>query len=113
MNKNDFNVTTLDQFISVIKSWYADNYYGFRTKYLNAVKTVNPFPPGTNSSVQYEWNKPESEALDNLCTFFYDWYHWNPQLETGLEYIQKFSWLYYENQNGLDFVTGGDRKSVV
>ena len=68
---------------------------------------MNPFPAGTDSSVKYEWKKPKSEALDNLCNFFKDWYEWNPSLQTGLEYIQKFSWLYYENQDGLDFVTTG------
>jgi len=30
-----------------------------------------------------------------------------PDVKTGLEYIQKFSWLYYENTYGLCFVTCG------
>lgn len=107
MEKKDFKVNSINDFISLIRNWYSTDYCNFRTKYLKAVETVNPFPQDTDPSVEYEWNKPEDEALDNLCDFFQEWYQWNPDLETGLQYIQKFSWLYYENQNGLNFVTGG------
>lgn len=107
MNKNDFNITTIDQFVLNIRNWYNNDHCGFKTKYLNAVKTVKPIPSETDPNVKYDWKKQEDEALNNLCSFFQDWYQWNPNLETGLQYIQKFSWLYYENQNGLDFVTGG------
>ncbi len=107
MEKKDFKVNSINDFISLIRNWYSADYCNFRTQYLKAVETVNPFPQETDPSVEYEWNKPEDEALDNLCDFFQEWYQWNPDLETGLQYIQKFSWLYYENQNGLNFVTGG------
>ncbi len=107
MEKKDFKVNSINDFISLIRNWYNADYCNFRTMYLKAVETVKPFPQETDPSVEYEWNKPEDEALDNLCDFFQEWYQWNPDLETGLQYIQKFSWLYYENQNGLNFVTGG------
>ncbi len=107
MEKKDFKVNSINDFISLIRNWYNADYCNFRTMYLKAVETVKPFPQETDPSLEYEWNKPEDEALDNLCDFFQEWYQWNPDLETGLQYIQKFSWLYYENQNGLNFVTGG------
>ena len=44
-------------------------------------------------------------AEDDLCDFFQNWYKWNPDLSTGLECIQRFSWLYYENKKGIEFVT--------
>ena len=39
-----------------------------------------------------------------MCSFFVEWYNWMPLVETGLDYIQKFSWLYYKNDAGLTFI---------
>lgn len=104
MNKNDFIVNNIDDFIEIIESWYNRDTAYFKDLYLNAIANVNPFPDGTDPSVEYNWKVPENEALNNLTSFFRDWYAWNPSLSTGLEFIQKFSWLYYENQAGLDFI---------
>ncbi len=104
MNKSDFSVDSIDDFIILIEAWYNSNAANFKDLYLNAILNVNPFPDGTDPTVEYRWNVPEDQALSNLCDFFTDWYAWNPSLSTGLEFIQKFSWLYYENQAGLDFI---------
>lgn len=106
MKKEEPQVNSIQEFLTLITNWYQDDTYGFRTMYLNAVKNVNTYPSGTSESVKYDWNKPEGEALENLCSFFKQWYLWNPDLSTGLEFIQKFSWLYYENPAGLEFVSG-------
>lgn len=105
MKLEELQVNNIKDFKDLIRSWYDINFNGFRDKYLAAVANVNPFPADTDASVEYLWKNPEKEPIDNLCSFFQEWYEWNPDLTTGLEYIQKFSWLYYENRQGLDFVT--------
>lgn len=98
----DIKVETIDDFINLIKTWYNENYNGFADKYNAAVKNVQPIPEGTDPSVIQDW---KNASIDDLCTFFNEWYAWNPDVTTGLEYIQRFSWLYYENNAGLEFVT--------
>ncbi len=98
----NIKVETINEFIELIKTWYSENYNGFADKYNAAVANVQPIPVGTDPTVIHDWKNAD---IDNLCNFFNDWYAWNPDVTTGLEYIQRFSWLYYENQAGLDFVT--------
>ena len=86
----------------MVADWYAENYHGFADKYNAATANVNPIPEGTDPSVVHHW---KNATVDDLCTFFRNWYAWNPDLNTGLEYIQRFSWLYYENPAGLQFVS--------
>jgi phosphatidylserine decarboxylase len=93
---------TMDWFTYLIKDWYEVNFNGFKDKYNAAVKNVKPIPEDTDPIVIHNW---KDATIDDLCNFFNDWYKWNPDVETGLEYIQRFSWLYYENKYGLDFVT--------
>ncbi len=107
MTKDNFTVNNMNDFITFIQDCYNENAFGFKTLYLQAIANVNPIPPGTDPTVVYYWNVPEDQALSNLCDFFTAWYQWNPSLSTGLEFIQKFSWLYYENQSGLNFIQSG------
>lgn len=101
-------VTTIDEFVALIQNWYKNNTkinpdfpIGFKDMFDSAVSGVNPIPSGTDPSVIYNW---QNATIDTLCSFFKEWYAWNPDLTTGLEYIQKFSWLYFENEAGLVFV---------
>jgi len=95
-------ITTINDFTNQLKEWYEVDYKGFKTMFDKAVESVNPIPPGTDPAVIYDW---KNKSIDDLCTFFSEWYYWMPQVETGLNYIQKFSWLYFENIYGLCFVT--------
>ncbi len=90
--------TNMKEFVNLITKWNTDNFEGFADKFKAAVNNVNPLPDGSknpwlNADVKY------------LCSFFQEWYKWGPDVSTGLEKIQEFSWLYYENKTGLDFVT--------
>ncbi|WP_299276441.1 phosphatidylserine decarboxylase [uncultured Psychroserpens sp.] len=101
MTKEELTVSTIDEFIEMIQKWYADNTKDFATLYDTAVANITPIPEGTDPSVIQHW---KDASIDDLCNFFKAWYIWNPDMSTGLQYIQKFSWLYYENEAGLAFV---------
>jgi len=102
MNQEKLQINSIEQFTDLITSWYKENYHGFADKYNAAVVNVKPIPEGTDPSVMHDW---KNATIDDLCDFFHNWYKWNPDLSTGLEYIQRFSWLYYENKKGIEFVT--------
>ncbi len=95
-------VTTIEQLEAEIRDWYANNTDGFKTKYDAAVAGVKPIPEGQDPSNVFDWT---NATIDTLCDFLLEWFNWMPKVSTGLEYIQKFSWLYYENSAGLEFVT--------
>jgi len=95
-------IKTINEFIAELKNWYETDYQGFKTLFDKAIANVKPIPEGQDPSVIYVWKDKE---INDLCDFFLDWYSWLPDVATGLEYIQKFSWLYYENSDGLTFVT--------
>jgi len=97
-------ITPLDEFTRQLKKWYKQDHKGFKTMFDAAVANVQPIPEGQGPSVIYDW---KDKGIDDLCQFFRAWYEWLPDVETGLDYIQKFSWLYYENMYGLCFVTTG------
>ncbi|AKB33194.1 Phosphatidylserine decarboxylase [Methanosarcina siciliae HI350] len=102
MNQEKVEINSIDQFTELIAAWYKENYHGFADKYKAAVKNIQPIPPDTDPDVMYDW---KDATIEDLCNFFQAWYAWNPDLTTGLEYIQKFSWLYYKNEAGLEFVS--------
>ncbi|NEQ96839.1 MAG: phosphatidylserine decarboxylase [Cyanothece sp. SIO2G6] len=91
-------------FIEQIQGWYSTDYRGFRTYFDAAVENVKPRPEETDDDVWKDWS---GAGIDELCAFFEEWYAWLPDVPTGLDYIQKFSWLYYLNEYGLAFVTKG------
>jgi len=97
-------VETIEAFVEMVRNMYEKDYCGFAEKYNDAVKAVNPRPEGIAENVWEEW---KDQDLDFLCTFFTKWYKWYPQFKKGdgLEYIQKFSWLYFKSTVGLNFVT--------
>jgi phosphatidylserine decarboxylase len=102
MNQEKLEINSIDQFTELINTWYEENYHGFADKYNAAVKNVQPIPPGTDPEVIHDW---KDATIEDLCNFFQAWYAWSPDLTTGLEYIQRFSWLYYKNEAGLEFVS--------
>lgn len=98
------NKEDIQPFISQIRTWYKNDDTGFRTFFDAAVENVKPIPEGTDESVHKDWKRA---TIDTLCAFFEEWYEWLPEVPEGLDYIQKFSWLYYQNKYGLTFVTKG------
>ncbi len=103
MQEKKTHVKTIDELSLLIKKWYSEE-ESFKEAFIEAIKGVKTIPNGTDINIQYDWKE---KTIDDLCMFFKDWHTWNPGLETGLEYIQRFSWLYYENPKGLEFVTKG------
>jgi len=95
------DITTIEQFVAELKDWYANNTGGFRDGFDKAVANVTPPPPDTDWLVYYDWS---DRSIDDLCDFFVEWYDWMPKVETGLAYIQKFAWLYYESEIGQTFI---------
>ncbi|ATL68055.1 phosphatidylserine decarboxylase [Nocardia terpenica] len=95
---------TLDEFLAKIRNWYETDYQGFRSAYDEAVANVVPFPDDTPEEVQCDW---QDQDIDFLCDFFAEWYHWMPGVVSGLNYIEQFSWISYENDAGMAFVTTG------
>lgn len=78
-----------------------------------AVENVKPLPPDTKPEVRYNWKKqPGIENIDRLCEFFREWYEWKPGVDSGLDYIEKFSWLNYENDYGMVFLTSGPGRQM-
>ncbi len=100
----------IDAFIKKIKTWYETDHEGFRTMYDVAVGNVVPFPEATPENVRCEW---KNQDIDFLCRFFQDWYAWQPGVNNGLDYIEKFSWINYENDYGMVFVTCGPGAKVL
>eukprot|EP01061_Rhynchopus_euleeides_P034124 TRINITY_DN57834_c0_g1_i1.p1 TRINITY_DN57834_c0_g1~~TRINITY_DN57834_c0_g1_i1.p1 ORF type:complete len:436 (+),score=203.43 TRINITY_DN57834_c0_g1_i1:70-1377(+) len=98
-------VETIEEFRALVRLWAASNYFGFREKFTAAVEGVSgaAYPAGTDGSVEEDW---EGADVETLLDFFGRWYAFYPMAHgNGLQYIQKFSWLYYNNKAGLHFVT--------
>ena len=62
-----------------------------------ALQSVKPEPDGSP-------NPWKGKTFDDLCTFFNEWYYFLPLATNGLEYIEKFGMLYYENPAGQKFI---------
>ncbi|WP_431041063.1 phosphatidylserine decarboxylase [Streptomyces sp. P1-3] len=95
---------SLEEFLKKIKRWYETDHEGFKTMYDAAVKNVVPYPDDTPEDVRCDWKHKD---IQFLCDFFRKWYAWQPGVNNGLDYIEKFSWLNYENDYGMVFVTCG------
>ncbi|MCQ8771949.1 phosphatidylserine decarboxylase [Streptomyces telluris] len=95
---------TLEDFLGKIRRWFHNDHKGFKTLYCAAVQNVVPYPDDTPEEVRCDW---KDQGIDFLCQFFTDWYNWQPGVHNGLDYIEKFSWLNYENDYGMVFVTCG------
>jgi phosphatidylserine decarboxylase len=95
---------TIDEFKAQIQDWYDRNDQGFQDQFHKAIENVQSRPEDTDDSLWHDWTEA---TIDDLCNFFEEWYYWTPDVSTGLEYIQKFSWINYENEEGLKFVTTG------
>ncbi|RLU81320.1 phosphatidylserine decarboxylase [Streptomyces griseocarneus] len=94
----------IDEFIQKIQRWYENDHKGFKGAYDKAIAHVKPRPPHTDSDVWYDWT---NATFEDLCNFFRKWYDWHPGVTDGLEYIEKFSWLTYDNKAGRKFVAHG------
>ncbi|MBP0017028.1 MAG: phosphatidylserine decarboxylase [Cyanobacteria bacterium SBLK] len=95
---------TIKEFTARVRQWYRDDYRGFRTFFDAAIENVKPIPEDTDRDIRYDWR---NKSIDDLCSFFDEWYAWLPEMPTGLDYIRKFGWLYYQNEYGRAFVTKG------
>ncbi|MES0836738.1 phosphatidylserine decarboxylase [Nocardiopsis tropica] len=100
----EYRIETIDDFTDLLQRWYAADHEGFATMFDAAVKNVKPIPEGTGSEVRHDWR---NSTIDDLCDFFRAWDKWEPGVDSGLVFIEKFSWLNYENDYGMVFVTSG------
>lgn len=101
---------TIQEFVAELKEWYKKNTGDFRTNFDAAVAGVKDPPADTDWLVYYDW---KGKGIDDLCSFFVEWYDWMPKVETGLDYIEKFSWLYYENDAGHTFIKSDQAKAMM
>ncbi|MBD0669628.1 phosphatidylserine decarboxylase [Streptomyces sp. CBMA156] len=100
----------LKEFLDRIDAWYRDNHEGFRTLFdatiANVVKCpADPTDPD-GKKVYFDWR---GATIDTLKNFFRDWYNdwYKTKPNDGLNSIEKFSWLTYENDYGMVFMTCG------
>lgn len=97
---------TLADFLAKIRKWYEEDHQSFATLFRAMIAHVVPLPDDTPEEVRYDWR---GKTIDQLCDFFSEWYEagWTTKPNDGLNYIEKFSWLTYENDYGMVFVTCG------
>ncbi|GGO35894.1 phosphatidylserine decarboxylase [Streptomyces lasiicapitis] len=95
---------SLDEFLDRIRNWYEKDEKEFKKGYDAAIHGIKPYPDGTPDGVKYDWKKP---GIETLCRFFREWYGWESGVHNGLDYIEKFSWISYENEPGRNFVISG------
>ncbi|WP_049657300.1 phosphatidylserine decarboxylase [Kitasatospora sp. MY 5-36] len=110
MPDNDEYPKPLKDFLDRIDDWYRTNHEGFKTLFdatiANVVKCpADPTDPD-GKKVYYDW---QGKGIEDLKKFFAEWYtNWTTtKPNDGLDYIEKFSWLTYENDYGMVFVTCG------
>lgn len=103
-------ITTIQEFVTEVKQWYQSDTGGFKTNLDAAIAGVKLPPPDTDWLVYYDWH---NKGIDDLCSFFVEWYNWMPRVETGLAYIEKFTWLYYENDAGQTFIKSDQAKTMM
>lgn len=103
-------VETIDEFVAELKTWYENDTGFFKTSFDAAAASVTAPPADTDWLVYYNW---KDAGIDKLCSFFVEWYFWLPKVETGLAYIEKFSWLYYENEAGRSFIKSDQAKIMM
>ncbi|MDY6855863.1 MAG: hypothetical protein SWO11_14375 [Thermodesulfobacteriota bacterium] len=101
---------TVLEFVAKLKEWYENDTGQFKTNFDAAIAGVKDPPADTDWLVYYDW---KSKGIDDLCLFFVEWFNWMPKVETGLAYIQKFSWLYYENHAGQTFIKSEQAKKMM
>lgn len=101
---------TIQEFVAELNEWYKNDTGHFKTNFDAAVAGVKDPPANTDWLVYYDW---KGKGIDDLCSFFVEWYGWMPKVETGLAYIQKFSWLYYENDAGQTFIKSDQSKTMM
>lgn len=103
-------IKTIQEFVAELKDWYQNNTGDFKTNFDKAIAGVKDPPPDTDWLVYYDWKQ---KGINDLCSFFIEWYSWMPKVETGLSYIEKFSWLYYENDAGQSFIKSDQAKTMM
>ncbi|MGW1178794.1 phosphatidylserine decarboxylase [Kitasatospora sp. NPDC002543] len=103
---------TIDEFTRRVRELYNDPQSDFKQKFDAAIKTVKKPPEGTKAKVYEDW---QNAGIEKLCTFFEDWYTWGKKqgVHDGLDYIEKFSWISYLNDTGMEFVTTGSGRAVL
>lgn len=62
-----------------------------------AFEQLAPRPDGTP-------NPWRGKGIEDLCSFFEEWYRFLPDTTNGLAFIEEFAWFYYRNEAGLRFV---------
>lgn len=82
--------------VQELKDMYVNN-PAFRTNLDSAFANVVPKPDGSP-------NPWAGKDIDDMLSFFNNWFSFLPNTSNGLDSIQYFSWFYYKNKYGLNFV---------
>ncbi len=82
--------------VESLKQLYENN-EAFKKTIDLMLKNVSPLP---NGGV----NPWKDKNFDDLCEFVNEWFYFLPNTHNGLDRILKFSFLYYNNPDGMNFV---------
>jgi len=53
------------------------------------------------------------EGPTALAEFFQRWWDFSPSLSTGLQFIERFGWLYYESPEGLELIKSSPAREMM
>ena len=98
----------LKKFLSDVQDWYDNNTNGFKDDFTEAIHHVKPCPPDlTGPQKERVWKDWKNAKIGDLTEFFRQWckWGWEQGVHDGLEYIEKFSWINYNNDAGTYFMT--------
>ncbi|MFJ3216480.1 phosphatidylserine decarboxylase [Kitasatospora sp. NPDC086801] len=103
---------TIKEFLDNVRRLYNDKTSDFKDKFEKAIEGVQLRPDGTPDDVWKDWRGAD---IETLCSFFKEWYDWGLKqgVHEGLNYIEKFSWINYQNPAGMEFVTSGSGRDVL
>ncbi len=82
--------------VEELKRLYTDN-TEFRTTVDNMLENVHDLPDGSP-------NPWRGKTVEDLYTFLNEWFYFLPGTQNGLDRILEFSFLYYKNPDGMNFI---------
>ncbi|MGY0458956.1 phosphatidylserine decarboxylase [Kitasatospora sp. cg17-2] len=84
----------------------------FKAAFDGAIKGVQPRPEDIKDKVWHDWT---GATVKELRSFFKAWHKWgwDQGVHDGLDFIEKFSWITYRNDAGMDFVTSGPGREML
>ncbi|MET9482505.1 phosphatidylserine decarboxylase [Streptomyces sp. NPDC006638] len=100
----------LKKFLKDVHGWYHDNTNNFQDDFDRAIKNVQDCPPDlTGEQKERVWKDWQNATIHTLTDFLSEWcrWGWTQGVHDGLQYIEKFSWINYNNKAGTDFMVAG------